>query len=64
MQGLISFGAIITGLCANAGIGLFVLFKNNKNLKENAFIVATIIITSLIFGYIFHFIPMDFLKIA
>lgn len=64
MQGFISFGAIITGLCANAGIGLFVLFKNNKNLKENAFIVATIIITSLVFGYIFHFIPMDFLKIA
>ena len=64
MQGLISFGSIITGLCANAGIGLFVLFKNNKNIKENAFIVVTIIITSLVFGYIFHFIPFNFLKIA
>ena len=58
MQDMLSFGSILTGLCANAGIGLFVLFKNNKNLKENIFIVATIIITSLVFGYIFHFIPL------
>lgn len=58
MQGMLSFGSILTGLCANAGIGLFVLFKNNKNLKENVFIVSTIIITSLVFGYIFHFIPL------
>ena len=58
MQGMISFGSIITGLCANAGLGLFVLLKNNKNKKENIFIVSTIIISSLIFGYIFHLIPI------
>lgn len=61
-QGLLSFGSIIAGLSANAGLGLLVLFKENKSKKENIFVVATIIIASLIFGYIFHFLPMDFLK--
>lgn len=60
-QGLLSFGSIIAGLSANAGLGLLVLFKENKSKKENIFVVLTIIISSLIFGYIFHFLPMDFL---
>lgn len=63
MEGMISFGSIVTGLCANAGIGLFVLFKENKNIKENLFIVAVLIVTSLVFGYALHFIPLDFLNI-
>lgn len=62
MQGLLSFGSIIAGLSANAGLGLLILFKENKSKKENIFVVVTIIIASLIFGYIFHFLPMDFLR--
>ena len=61
-QGLLSFGSIIAGLSANAGLGLLVLFKENKSKKENIFVVATIIIASLVFGYIFHFLPMNFLR--
>jgi len=61
MSELITFGSLITGLCANAGLGIFVLFKANKNIKENLFIVGTIIVSSLVFGYAFHFIPLDFL---
>lgn len=61
MSGMISFGSIVTGLCANAGIGLFVLFKENKNIKENLFIIFVLILSSLIFGYILHFIPFNFI---
>lgn len=61
--GFISFGSIVTGLCVNAGIGIFVLFKENKNIKENIFIICTLIVSSLIFGYALHFIPLDFLRI-
>lgn len=35
IAGKISFASIITGLCSSAGIGLIVLFKSNKNIKEN-----------------------------
>ena len=63
LLGGLSFGSIITGLCVNAGIGILVLFKQNKNIKENLFIVAMLIVPSLIIGYALHFIPFGFLII-
>lgn len=63
MMGGLSFGSIITGLCVNAGLGITVLFKENKNIKENLFIVLTIIFSSLLIGYALHFIPFNFLRI-
>ncbi len=59
MKGL-SFGAIIAGLSVNAGLGFIILFKENKNKKENLFILLSITICSLIFGYALHFIPFNF----
>lgn len=59
----ISFGAIITGLSVNAGIGLIFLLKENKKPKENLFIILMLVIPSLIFGYALHFIPLNFLRI-
>ena len=61
LMGGLSFGAIITGLSVNAGIGILVLLKQNKNIKENLFIIAMLIIPSLIIGYALHFIPFNFL---
>ena len=63
ISGGLSFGAIITGLSVNAGLGLLVLFKENKNKKENLFIVLMLIIPSLIFGYLLHFLPLNFLNL-
>ena len=47
----ISFGATISGLCVNAGIALMVLFKENKNVKHNLFIVGSLLLASVILGY-------------
>ena len=63
ISGGLSFGAIVTGLSVNAGLGLMVLLKENKNKKENLFIVLMLIIPSLIFGYMLHFLPLNFLSI-
>ena len=47
----LSFGALVAGLCVNAGLGLVVLMKQNKNVKVNLFICLMLIIPSLILGY-------------
>lgn len=59
LMGGLSFGSIVAGLSVNAGIGLIVLLKENKNKKENLFIILTLIISSLIVGYGLHFLPIN-----
>lgn len=54
LAGGLSFGSIVAGLSVNAGLGLVVLFKQNKNWKENLFIILMLIIPSLIIGYGIH----------
>lgn len=63
IMGGLSFGSIIAGLSVNAGLGILVLFKENKNIKENIFILLTLILSSIAIGYALHFIPFGFLKI-
>ena len=52
----LSFGSLLAGLCVNAGLGIIFLFKQNKNWKENLFIMLILIIPSLIVGYALNFI--------
>lgn len=59
LAGGLTFGSIVAGLSVNAGLGLIVLFKENKNKKENLFIVLSLIIPSLLFGYGLHFLPIN-----
>ena len=42
LAGQITLGALVGGLCTGAGVGLVVLFKLNKNLKQNLAILALI----------------------
>ena len=42
INGGITFGSCVAGLCANAGLGLVVLYKNTKKIKRN--IVFTIVL--------------------
>lgn len=52
LNGTISFGAILAGLCTNAGVGLVVLFQTNKKLRQNLFIVALLFILGAALGLI------------
>lgn len=46
IDGFMTFGSCVAGLCSNAGLGFVVLLKNGKNLKRNiALIVATYFIS-------------------
>lgn len=46
----ILFGSLISGLCANAGLGLVVLFKNTKKIKRNILFVITLYLISAVVG--------------
>ena len=52
LNGAISFASVIAGLCTGAGIGLVVLFKINREKKENLKIVGVLYIISVIAGVI------------
>ena len=56
LSGIISFGSIIGGLLVNAGAGLLMLFRINKNLKENIGIVALLYFLGAITGIIINII--------
>lgn len=56
VQNIISMPVLISGLCVNAGVGLLVLFKTNKNIKENLTITGILYSIGVIAGIILEFI--------
>lgn len=56
LEGAISFASVISGLCTGAGAGLIVLFRENRNLKENLFITSVLYVTAVLSGVIIQLI--------
>lgn len=56
VESVISMPILIAGLCVNAGVGLLVLFKTNKNLKENIKIVTLLYCIGVIAGIMLEII--------
>ena len=54
--GGIGFGAYIAGLIVNAGIGFVILFKQNKNIKQNFAILGAMLAIGISIGYIIQLI--------
>ena len=54
----ISIGALIGGLLTSSGASLLVLFKNNKNIKENLKIVSLLYSLGVISGIIIELITL------
>lgn len=55
-SGVIGMGTLIGGLLVNSGLGVIVLFKVNKNLKENIKIVSILYVIGVIAGIIIEMI--------
>lgn len=56
LENVISVGTLVAGLLVNAGIGLVVLFKINKGVKENIKIVSLLYLIGVISGIIIQLI--------
>lgn len=52
LDNIMSFGAMMSGLLTGAGVGLLVLFKVNKNVKENVLILILLYAIGVIVGTI------------
>ena len=49
-NGVISVGAMMSGLFAGAGVGVLVLLRMNKRPKENALVIAILVGVGVVFG--------------
>ena len=50
LSNLITIGQLLAGLLPGSGIGLLLLFKTNKNIKENILVLSIIYTTGVILG--------------
>lgn len=53
LGGMLSFGPMLSGLLVNAGVGLLILFRTNKNMKENFTIIGLLYLCGIICGLLF-----------
>ena len=60
INGGITFGSCVAGLCANAGLGLVVLFKNTKKIKRNIVFTVTLYLISAVVGLVVNCIALLF----
>ncbi len=60
-EGIITAGTMMSGLFSGAGVGILVLFRVNKSVKENIYIVLTLVLAGVLFGLIFDLAFLGFL---
>lgn len=56
LENILNLSTMISGLLVNAGVGLLVLFRVNKNLKENILITILVYIIGVASGFILSLI--------
>ena len=57
---VISIASVISGLLTGSGVALLVLFRGNKNIKENLFILGLIYFIGAFSGFVINLLTMLF----
>lgn len=60
LSGIIGAGAMMSGLLVNAGVGLLVLFRLNRDWKQNAGIMAALYGFGVVWGVIIELLWIVF----
>ena len=61
LEGLLSTGAMMAGLLVNAGVGLLILFRLNRHLKENLAIVTALYCIGVFWGIVIELTGIQFM---
>ena len=56
LSGAMSPGALMASSFTGSGLGLLVLFRTNRNLKENLMILAAVYVVGVVLGYLTGFL--------
>lgn len=54
--GVITAGTMMAGLFSGAGVGILVLFRVNRNIKQNLWIIGILVLSGVVFGLIFDLV--------
>jgi len=60
LSNVITVGTMLGGLLVNSGVALIILFKINKNLKENLSVIGILYIVGVLSAIIMNFINLSF----
>jgi hypothetical protein len=60
LDGIIGAGPMMSGLLVSAGMGLLVLFEENRHLKENLMIAGILLGSGIAWGCLIEFLGITF----
>ncbi|MEG0217308.1 MAG: arsenic efflux protein, partial [Raoultibacter sp.] len=60
LAGTLGAGAMMAGLLVSAGVGLLVLFRTNRNLRENLVILLALYLMGVAWGLIITAVGITF----
>ena len=52
----LSFGSLVAGLCSNAGVGVAVLLRMNRNQKENGVMIGALYLVAALVGLVLQLV--------
>ena len=58
LSGVISFGSVMSGLLVNAGVGILVLFRNNRPVRDSVRVVAILFAVGVLGGLLLDLTPV------
>ena len=58
LSGVLSVGSLLTGLLVNAGVGVLVLFRNNRPVRDSVRVVAMLFCIGLLCGILTDLTPL------